>query len=65
MDRNQAPSVSVMVGAVIASVKIEASKNVPFLVPAPASRSSAQQENQEISKSLTSAELGSGSAELG
>ena len=41
---NQAPSVSVMVGAVIVHVKIKVSKRVPFLVPAPAGRTSAKQE---------------------
>ena len=34
------------------------------MVPAPAGRASAKQENQEISMDLTSAELGPGSAEL-
>ena len=48
MDRNQAPSVSVMVGGLIVHVKIKASKKVHFLVPAPADLTSAKQEKSTI-----------------
>ena len=49
MDRNQAPSLSVMVGGLIVHVKIKVSKKVPFLVPAPADRTSAKQEKSRNS----------------